>query len=91
MQALVLCPLKHRYILEFLGLYRQQREEFELTFIISPWMDRGDVVHFVRKMTDQNEPIPRIQWVSTTTHTYGRQFICFTSDLRYRLRTQVLA
>lgn len=91
MEALVLCRLKHRNVLEFIGLYRQQREEFELTFIITPWMTNGDVELFMEEMTDPKASIPRIQWVSTVAHPYEDQLICFAPDLRDRPRPQILA
>lgn len=58
-------------MLKFLGLYKQRRKEFEVTFIVSPWMDNGNVSEYLSVKVAQGEPIPRIRWVRITACSYN--------------------
>lgn len=69
-QAVLLCCLDHPNLVGLLGLYSQRRGELELPYIISPWMDRGDIVRCMDVMAREKKPIPRIRWVNPTSTSH---------------------
>lgn len=89
-QAIILYRLKHDHIVRFMGLYKQQRQRMELTYIVSPWMEHGNIAHYMHNTEHERTKIPRIRWVSFRYQIQRRlnssgphQILDVASGLRY--------
>lgn len=86
-EAILLSRLKHRNLVQFLGLYSMRRnKDLDMTYIVSPWMDNGDVVQSMGDLTRRKASIPRIRWVSLSANTYDELIHLFrTRSMRFHV------
>lgn len=69
-EAILLTQLKHTNLMEFIGLHQQTIQEFRFTYIVSPWMENGNIVSYIADSARKGNNVPRIQWVSLNTISY---------------------
>lgn len=64
-EATLLSRLNHPNLVKFIGLYNSSGQGLHdsTTYIVSAWMDKGDLEHCMESMARGKQPIPRIRWV----------------------------
>lgn len=93
LEAILLSRLKHPNLVEFIGLHHTTVDGFEVPFIVSSWVEFGDIEVFMNTMIPNKKFVPRIRWVDFTAYYLCEHSTNFwpASDLRNSLRASVLA